>query len=55
MGEIDCETSKVVWLPTTRRLEAEALRVDHWYDRELHVAVWQVGTAGTAVVSALDD
>ena len=36
-------------------LEAEALRIDHGYDRQLHVAVWEVGTAGAAVVRALDD
>lgn len=55
MSEIDAETSKVVWLPSTRGLEAEALRVYHWHDRELHIAVWQVGTAGAAVVGALND
>ena len=55
MSEIDAETSKVVRQPSTRGLEAEALRVDHWHDREWHYVVWQVGTADTAVVGALND
>lgn len=55
MSEVDGEATERVWLPSSGGLKAEALRVDHGHDRQLHIAVWEVSAAGTAVVRALDD
>lgn len=49
------ERAKIVRSPVTGRLEAEALRVDHRNNRNLGVAVWQVGTASAAIVRAVYD
>ena len=55
MREIHLERAEIVRSPVTGRLESEALRVDHRDNRNLGVAVWQVGTASAAIVRAVYD